>query len=407
MSKIRLHILAVPHTITRDEYSHCAFTGKVQRFSPMMRSRGYEVFHYGVETSESGADKDINILTKNEWEKLRFESYKKLHNELTDEEINNNLNDHTKFVGELGNWSTPLYEEFNRRLKIELKENYRDILTDIVCLPFGPAHEDAIKNENFICVETGIGYPNSYKNFRIFESYSKLHLTLADQEDKCKNYWFVVPNYYNSNEFLFNQNPFLSQLPDGWDPYPENTHIIGFFGRITDIKGCSIFCEVAKRFPHIKFILCGQGDPSKYLISENIEYRAPIAGADRTKYLGSLSALIAPSKFVEPFCGVAVESQLCGTPVITQDFGAMVETVENFKTGLNCHTLGDYCYGVRMVLDNKFDRKYIHDRAVKLYDMYNVAKKYDYVFKSILDINNGNGGWYSENSYIENLQPDF
>ena len=62
MSKIRLHILAIPHTITRDEYSHCAFTGKVLRFSPMMRSRGFEVFHYGVETSESGADKDINLF---------------------------------------------------------------------------------------------------------------------------------------------------------------------------------------------------------------------------------------------------------------------------------------------------------------------------------------------------------
>ena len=63
---IRLHILAIPYTITNDEYSHDAFTGKVQRFSPMMRSRGYEVYHYGVEGSESNATKDIQLLTKDE-----------------------------------------------------------------------------------------------------------------------------------------------------------------------------------------------------------------------------------------------------------------------------------------------------------------------------------------------------
>jgi hypothetical protein len=74
--KIRLHLLALPHTITTDEFSHCAFTGKVQRFSPMMRSRGFEVFHYGIRGSQSGADKDIDIFTQDEWNELRIESYK-------------------------------------------------------------------------------------------------------------------------------------------------------------------------------------------------------------------------------------------------------------------------------------------------------------------------------------------
>jgi len=63
MEKIRLHMLAVPHTITNKEFSHCAFTGKVLRFCPMMRSRGFEVYHYGVETSESNATKQIDLFT--------------------------------------------------------------------------------------------------------------------------------------------------------------------------------------------------------------------------------------------------------------------------------------------------------------------------------------------------------
>ena len=74
MSKIRLHLPAIPYTITRDEYSHDAYTGKVKRFSPMMRSRGFEVYHYGVETSESGANKNFDLLTKEEWNKLRIQT---------------------------------------------------------------------------------------------------------------------------------------------------------------------------------------------------------------------------------------------------------------------------------------------------------------------------------------------
>ena len=386
---IRLHLLGIPHTITRDEFSHCAFTGKVQRFSPMMRSRGFEVYHYGVETSQSGANVDIDLFTKAEWQALRIASYVKLNPETTLEDAEIKLKDHTKFVGDLANLNTPLYTEFNIRLRKSLMENYRGITTDIVCLPFGPTHEYAIKGLNYLSIETGIGYPNSYKEFRIFESYAKLHVSMEKDHKQIANYWFVVPNYYNTLEFPLSLNP--------------DKQKIGFLGRIDPIKGCHIFVDIAKNFPHIDFILCGQGDPTNFLKAPNVYYKAPICGAERGEYLGSLTALIAPSKFIEPFCGVSVEAQLCGTPVIGHDYSALVETVEPFKTGLNCHTLADFCYGVQMALDGKFDRQYIHDRAVKKYDMYNVANKYEYVFKSILNIYDGTNGWYSPNTYIDLL----
>ena len=70
----RLHIPAIPHTITSQLYSHCAFTGKAIRFASMMRSRGYQVDHYGDEASEPGADVSIDVPTKQEWQQLRIES---------------------------------------------------------------------------------------------------------------------------------------------------------------------------------------------------------------------------------------------------------------------------------------------------------------------------------------------
>ena len=389
-TKIRLHIPAIPYTITREEFSHYAYTGKVKRFSPMMRSVGFEVFHYGVETSDSGADRDFQLLTKEEWRNLCIDSLIFLDNKLTREEATKKYDDPSMIISTLSNWNTPVFVEFNKRLRVKLIENHRDGITDIVCLPLARAHEAGVKDLKYCMVESGIGYSNSYKEFRIFESYVWMSRTLGVENKQPSNYWFVVPNYFDINQFKFTAVPEKKK--------------IGFLGRIQEVKGCNIVLEIARRFPDIQFILCGQGDPTNYLKSPNVIYKLPIHGDERSDYLGSCTAVICPSKFLEPFCGVSVEAQLCGTPVICCDNGALVETVEQFKTGVRCHTLADYCYGVQMALDGKFDRQYIRDRAVRKYDMYNVAKQYKYVFNTLLDLyDSKKNGWYSPDTYIENL----
>ena len=391
MNGIRLHLPSVPHTLTNDEFSHDAFTGKVQRFSPMMRSRGFEVFHYGNEGSESGANTDIQIFSKEEWAQYRLESIRWLHKELSEEQAIERLRDPTQFVSDLTNWSTPLYVEFNRRFRQKLIENYRSRTTDIVCIPLNHSYDAALKDLNYTIVETGIGYDTSSKDFRIFESYCWLNKTLGQEKKSPQNYWFVIPNFFNIAEFPYQPNYIQKR--------------IGFLGRIQANKGCGIIVEIAKRFPNVEFVLCGQGDPKPFLTLPNITYKSPIHGKERGEYLGSFTAVICLSKFLEPFCGVAVEAQLCGTPVICSDFGGMVETVEQFKTGLRCHTLADACYGIQMALDGKFDRSYIHTRAANMFDMYKLAHKYEYALKSILEIFSGRNGWYSPNTYIECLKP--
>jgi len=54
-----------------------------------------------------------------------------------------------------------------------------------------------------------------------------------------------------------------------------------------------------------------------------------------------------------------------------------------------------------MALDGKFDRTYVRDRAVRLYDMYALAKNYDYVFQNVLDIYRpSKNGWYSPDCHM-------
>jgi glycosyltransferase involved in cell wall biosynthesis len=354
----------------------------------MMRSMGYEVFHYGTETSESGATRDINLFTKQEFEDLRVQSYMSLHKEATEAQARAHLADKKNYVGDLANIGTPLYATFNARARTELQKHYRSTATDLVCFPFGRAHTAAIEGLTVAYVESGIGYPDSFHGFRIFESYAWMHHVLGCEKKQGQMYWFVVPNYYNVLEW-----------PLSLSPTPRR---VGFFGRITAIKGMAEIVECARRMPHVEFVICGQGDPSSYLTAApNIMYKAPLHGEDRAKFLGSLVVLIAPSKFVEPFCGVATEAQLCGTPVVTHDFGAVTETVEHDKTGFLCHTLADYCQGIRLALEGHFDREYIRKRAIERYGMLNVAKKYDYCFRTILDVfrKSDRNGWYSPHSH--------
>jgi GR25 family glycosyltransferase involved in LPS biosynthesis len=214
-----------------------------------------------------------------------------------------------------------------------------------------------------------------------------MHQVLGVEKKWGHNYWFVIQNYFDAMEWPLSLTPKM------------NT--VGFLGRIYDGKGCNVIVEIAKRMPHVRFILCGQGDPTKYLTLPNIVYKPPISGMERGEYLGSLQALLAPTMFVEPFCGVVVEAQLCGTPAISVEYGAQTDTIEPFKTGLNCHTLQEFCTGVKLAVDGKFDRKYIRERAVRLYDMFNVAHKYEYAFKTIMDVHTpGKNGWYSPECHL-------
>ena len=389
MKAIRFHLPAIPHTITNSDFSHCAFTGKVLRFSPMMQSLGHEVIHYGVETSESGASRQINLLTKEEWQDLRLASYQLLHLNLTPEEVTQHLADEKNFVGDLANLNTPLYQVFNKRFREELKKNYQSKTTDIVCLPFGKSYVEALTDLDVVSVETGIGYPDSYATYRIFESYALYHQTCGIEKiNHPSNYWFVVPNYYEVQDWQFNTKVVKP--------------LVGYFGRLCHIKGLNVFVEIAKRFSNIDFVICGQGDEEPYLEqASNITYIKPLTGKARGHFLSNLTCLICPSLYVEPFCGVAVEAQLCGTPVICNNFGAFNETVEHGKTGLHCHVLSDFCHGVQMALDNHFDRHYIRERAIIKYDMFNVAWQYQYAFNCILDLfKKEKNGWYSEDNHI-------
>lgn len=390
-SSIRLHIPGIPYTLTREEYSHDAFTAKVLKFSPMMRSLGFEVFHYGVESSISGATQSIDLMSLEEWKELRLqtiEAIEKVSRERA-EEINT---DPTYLINTLSNWDSPLCNEFCSRFKRELKKNYRSRGTDLVCIPLGKTYAKALSADVTV-LEIGIGYNHSCCDYRVFESHTWMASVLATEKRQPHHYWFVIPHFFNTAEFALCETP---------------KKRVGFLGRLVELKGLRVFGDIAREFPDVEFVMCGQGKPGPFLRSDipNLIYEPPIHGKERSEFLGSCVAFLHPCLYLEPFGCAPVEAQLCGTPVICSDWGGMSETVEQFKTGLRCHTLADYIFGIKLALQGKFDRKYIRDRAVKTYDMYTLAHNYEYAIKSVLDIHaerSGVKGWYSKKSFLKSL----
>jgi glycosyltransferase involved in cell wall biosynthesis len=104
--------------------------------------------------------------------------------------------------------------------------------------------------------------------------------------------------------------------------------------------------------------------------------------------------MIMPTDFIEPFGGSAVEAQLCGTPVITTNFGAFMETVDQGRSGFRCNTLGDLLYGVDHA--GELGRGSIAARARALYSLETCGKQYDSVLNQVADL--AESGWYTETS---------
>ena len=381
MSKPTLHLLGLPHTVTTEAFSHCAFTGKVLRFAPMLRQVGYQVVHYGVEGAESGANEQVDVLATGQWEDLKRKT-----------RAAKNLPEPTEktYIGDLADSGSILYRVFNQILYHHLRDRVRP--GDIICLPFGHAHQMATnelradKDAPLVeLVETGIGYPHTFCRHLVFETAAWMHWHLGKRPENIRgsvdDYCWVAPNYFDASAWDFSATP--------------EKDLVVFFGRLNSGKGLDVVRDVADRRPDLRFILCGQGDPTPWLGPKNVEYLAPLAGRARSDLLGRAMCVLMPTRFVEPFGGVTIEANLCGSPVLGSACGSFTETILEGETGYRCNTLGDFLAALELVEDGKIDRAACRRHGEK-YDTSKVGPRYDMIFRQVSDL--FGDGWYAMRS---------
>lgn len=361
----RLHLLGLPHTVTSDAFSHCAFTGKVKKFAPMMRPLGYEVIHYGNAGAVSGANEQVDVLSASRFRKL----------------LGHDGKNPKRTHGEDAHTDSPLYKAYNKALIPLLQHRVRP--HDLVLHPFGHATWRVQGQHPGIDVESGIGYPTTFTKWRIYESETWRHRDHQRHGREGGHYEWTIPNYFVADDW-----PLGEGLRDD----------VVYFGRLTHLKGLATVTALAQAMPERQFVICGQGDPTPWLVADNITYRKPLTGRYRAGLLGEARIVLMPSDFDEPFGGVAVEAMLCGTPVATVDYGAFVETVLPGVTGWRCKVLADWIAAVNYA--GALSRKEIRAYARGRFSLEAVGPLYDRAFRMIHGVHTGLD-WFNMPTSIE------
>lgn len=360
--KFRFHIINLPHTQTTHEFDHCAYTAKVRKFCDMMMSLGHEVFLYGSEENEANCTEFISVISKEKQQEF-FGG-----------------NDHKKnFFNITWDPNDAHWQHMNGNAIEEIKKRIQP--RDFIGIIGGVCQKkiaDAFPGH--MSVEYGIGYTGTFSKYRVFESYAHMHYVHGDQRDDNGNFYeTVIPNYYDEDEF-----PFVDEMDrkmfEG-EPYYL------FVGRLIDRKGYHIAQEVCEKLG-AKLVLAGQGEFSGY---------GTHVGVIDAKYRGELMsnaiATFVPTTYLEPFGGVHAESLLCGTPVITTNFGVFTETVVNDENGWRCNTFEEFLDAAEeadKLLD--IDRAQIQSDAQERFGMLNVRHQYDEYFHRLYDL--WSEGWY-------------
>lgn len=380
MTPYRFHVVALPHTVTTKElpWCACAYTQKVLNFCKMMHSLGHEVFHYGTEGSRLDCTEHVDVISQQEqalfWADNRQDRWAKIGFEIE--------------------WDTnkPYWQLVNSRALVEIEK--RALPRDFLCLIAGSCQQSLAQHfdKRMLSVEYGVGYRGVFSGYRVFESYAHMHriLGMLAPDPDGRFYDAVIPNYFDPADFEVEPSKH------------EVGQYVVFLGRMIIRKGLSILQSLLQPLEDrgLTLVCAGQGATEEgpgYLTYENnqringpnLRYLGMIDFDKRRDLLARARALIAPTIYVEPFGGVAVEAQLCGCPVISTDWGAFTETVEQGATGYRCHTLREF---VRAVDDVPgLDRNYIRSRALDRYSTDSVRHMYQEYFDRVYDV--WGNGW--------------
>jgi glycosyltransferase involved in cell wall biosynthesis len=392
---MRFHVLAVPHTVTIKAYSACAFTQKVLKFCAMMHVRGHEIIHYGHERSEVDCTEHVTVTDDAILEK----AYGKY-----DWRSNQFKHTCTDFA----------HTHFNIKAAQEVAKRKKP--GDFLLLFWGIGHEYVAKeNKDMIVVEPGIGsYNKLVAPYAVFESYAVLHHIYAKYDMSPRFFDCVVPNYFDSRDFI---NP--ADLESAMVSIRQQTGHSETLKKILQLKPKAYAVLIARIVPakgiqlaieacmvtKTKLIIAGQGSLKDAILPsfnvpitsiddpEGITHIGYIEPEERKYLLANAKCLLAPTLYAEPFCGVNVEAQLSGVPVVCTDWGVFPETVVHGTTGWRCRTLDHFAWAMKNL--DAFKPQVIRDYALANWGFNKVATMYEEYFYMLSTTTKK--GFYQEN----------
>jgi glycosyltransferase involved in cell wall biosynthesis len=335
---MRVHLLAVPNTMTTRAFYLDGFAQMNIRFATLLKKMGHEVILYGGDENEAHCDVHISCIPKAEQARLIGE---------------------TPYQSVDFNAGTELFMRFNATAAAVLG-NYKKP-HDIIATIGGSSHQP-VSNQHpeLIFLEYSIGYRGITAPYRIYQSHAWRHVVHGYTGiDGGREFDDVIPPFFDVEEF-----PFTA--------YPKD--YVVYLGRIVPRKGVVTACDAAKA-AGVPLKVMGFGDPSIITYGEHLGAVPP---AERNAILSQARAVLVPTQYIEPFGNVVAEAQLCGVPVISTNYGGFVESVEHGVSGYRCSYLGAFVQAIKDA--ESLDRAAIRARARKLWSMETAAKSYEAYF---------------------------
>ena len=246
---------------------------------------------------------------------------------------------------------------------------------------------------DLIAIEPGIGYVDAaYTDIRIYESNMMMTLQagLDNNHLEPSFYRVVIPPFFDLENFEYNWR----DRTKGEDRY------FAFLGRIGDHKGVNIAIDVCKKLG-VKLKIAGQpcGYYGDYKWPDCVEYVGHCNIEQRKELFKNAMGTFVASRYMEPFGYVQVESLLCGTPIITTDWGAFPEVNIQGVTGYRCHTFDDFLNAAMHLMNGDIDyidcRKHGEDYSFK-----KIAPLYEKFFSDVHNLYSSEG-WYTINKDTE------
>ncbi len=335
---MRIHLLAPPNAPTTAAFPLDGFVQMTRRFAEVLRRLDAEVILYGAVETDAPCSAFVPVLS--------------------DEERTRLLDGSAYQYAALDNRHA-LWTLANTRMIAAVAERKQP--RDFLCTIGGTAQQPVSNaHPDLMCVEYSIGYAGSFAPYRVFESRAWQHWTYGSQGiGDVRFFDAVIPCFFDSADF-----PMLRVKED----------FLLYVGRLTSRKGIGVACDVAKA-AGVPLKVIGHGDASLVTYGD---YLGPLSTAARNDWMARARAVLCPTTYLEPFNQVAVEAQLCGTPVITTIQGGFTETVQQGVTGFRCAYLGEFVEAVHQVA--ALDPWTIRQRAIARYSLETAAAAYQRYF---------------------------
>jgi len=352
-----LHVLGFPHTSLTSEYSSCAFTDRTRVFAAMLPTITY-----------GGPVSDVPLVTAEEqaeWWPWYSPGGQAVFNDFSP--------------------ASPGWVAFNERAVAAIRE--RSQPGDILAITMGTAQRpiaDALPD--LLPVETGVGYPGVWAPYRVFESWAwRNYLQGKAPTDDARLFDDVIPRAYDATEF------------------PQGSGTGGYYlfvGRLMSRKGPHIAAEACKRMG-AKLLVAGQGaastEPGKItcqdgtVLEGDVEYVGIVKPEERARLMGDAIALFVPTLYLEPFGGVSVEAQLCGTPAIVSPSGGLPENIIEGRTGFVCNTLAEFAGAASVA--GTLNRTKTREHAIATWGTDAIRPRFERYFARLETLSHG--GWYA------------